>query len=336
MRNLKFLNKFNAPAKDPKSFSFYCYKCKKLIAELITKDELGVDKECKQCLQSYKLSTSYDNYFVNLDLTHQLTSLFADEEILNSVVKTSRKYRESCQNNSSTNISDIFDSEMYKKNEYIHSKNKDDVVLTVNVNIDGAKMFEVSKKSLWSVLLQINELPENLRFKIILIASSWYADHEPDPFEMQIFVKTFLKSIHNLMHNGLTATYKGKKIKIFIYPLLFPVDAKARSPIALRIGVIGYHGCVWCYIFGKQGKQGTAVRYPVNRTLGEPSLSEERTHNSYLKDVKKAKRNQTMYHGVHGLKMALIKGIPNSDAVWIFPAEYLHLVALGVSKKKVD
>ena len=327
------VNKFNAPVEDPKLYSFYCPFCKLVIADLIEKKKLGLNEICIKCKKEYKLSTDCENYYVNINLRHQILSLLADDEILSALVENSKKYREKC-NTTQTHITDIFDSEIYRKNNYIHSKDKNDVIITLNTNIDGGSMFQTITKSLWTAMCQINELPDKLRFKMILVAAAWYTSHEPDGYEMQIFVKSFVKNLNDLMTNGITITYKGKKIKVFVYPLLFPVDAKARSPIALRIGVIGHYGCLWCEIFGKKGSSVHIVKFPLNDIPGQPLTFNERTHDSYLKDVQEAKKLGKMVKGVHGNRMALVKTIPSFDAVWSFPSEYLHLLALGVSKQK--
>ena len=120
-------------------------------------------------------------------------------------------------------------------------------------------MFCKSSSSLWSILCQINELPVDLKFKILLIAATWFAPEEPTCKLVQMYMRQFLESIKNLQEDGFYVSYEGVKLKVLVLPLFFSVHAKARNPMACRRAVAGYESCPWCNIHGKY--DSGAVRF---------------------------------------------------------------------------
>ena len=63
---------------------------------------------------------------------------------------------------------------MYKTNPIVNKTAKEDITLTLNTNIDGAKMFNTTKYSMWDGTCIVNEFLPYLRFKMILVAATWY------------------------------------------------------------------------------------------------------------------------------------------------------------------
>lgn len=116
-----FLNQFCSPKENIKFYTFYCKPCEKILKELCTKDELKIFKtaECPKCKKEYKLTTSMKNYFVNIDLEYQIKSLFMDSDILNYVVDCYDRNKCGIGRKKDLVIRDIFDSELYKKKEFI-------------------------------------------------------------------------------------------------------------------------------------------------------------------------------------------------------------------------
>lgn len=132
------------------------------------------------------------------------------------------------------------------------------------------------------------------------------------------------------MTKGLTIRHKGRKFTIYILPLFFPVDAKARAPICCRIAVSGYHGCSWCYLYGKS--VDGSVRYILNVNAENSVTYPERTHDGYLNDIREARKSERkMYKGVKA--KTVLSGIPGLDCIWCFPFEYMHNLPLGDIKQ---
>lgn len=151
----------------------------------------------------------------------------------------------------------------------------------MNHNIDGAAMFHRTKYSVWSNLCQINELPNNLRFKMILTSGIWYTDKEPTHFETQNFLLVFLKQIKKLMFEGFPIVHRGKTRRVYVLPLFFCIDAIARAIVSSRISVLGYFGCNWCYIYGLH--ENGAVRFPLNDE--GIKTADKRTLKEYITDL---------------------------------------------------
>lgn len=271
--------------KDPeikKLYSFYCPEDAVLLVELLTKEEIRKQKKtvCTICQKEYLLDTSKNNYFINLDLEYQIRSMLSEKDVFEAVLKNHEKYKKRAKEGANGNleIRDIFDAELYKRNTYIHCRDKNEIVLTINGNADGGKMFHKTKYSLWLLTCQLNELPDHLRFKVVFTVGLWYTAKEPKPKEMQLFMKCFVKQMYQLMHVGMTFTHNDQTLKIFVLPLMFAVDAPARAIISNRINHGGFFGCSWCYEYGKT--IAGSVKFPIE---GKPA--ELRSHASHLKDI---------------------------------------------------
>lgn len=337
-----YLKKFNTPQNVKKIYSFYCTKCELPLVESCTMEELKKikSKKCEKCLETFVLETSKKNYFVNVSLEYQIRSILKDKKIAHSVIETYEKNRFNTHHRRGAEndlvYRDTFDGRLYKVNEFIHVRDPRDVVMTLNINIDGAAMFHKTKYSLWPILCQINELDKKLRFKIVLAGAVWYTDKEPTAAKMQMYVSNFLKQIEELNNTGINIKYKGQTRRIYVLPYLFPVDAIARSIIANRVGVSGYYGCHWCYNPGVW--KFNHVRFPLKKEPGS-KIHKLRSHQLYTQDAEEfsnltdeEKRDKKSIRGVKG-KVSWFDEIPGFDAIYSFPEEYMHSIGLGVIKQ---
>lgn len=141
--------------------------------------------ECKGCDSFYRFSTANEHHFINLNVAYQLKSILNDETTLGKVIENSLNARK--QKEPLHPITDVYDGELLKKNEYIHcERSKKDTVLTLNFNVDGGDMLEKSPNSQWSVIITVNELPVNFRYKVGITAATWWTRKEPDLELMQL------------------------------------------------------------------------------------------------------------------------------------------------------
>ena len=145
--NSYFMSKLYKPFKDVKTFTFYCSTCNTAFLEPISKSQLKkkTNIKCKNCEKLFILSTIKDNYFVNIDIEYQIMNILSNQNILQITIENALKLqnKRSIHNDS---ICDIHDGDVYKTNSFFNHKNKEDVVLTLNVNSDGASMFQTTKK----------------------------------------------------------------------------------------------------------------------------------------------------------------------------------------------
>lgn len=165
-----YMKKVYNPIDHTSLYTFYCPEDDKVLIELVTKEELNRIKNiaCPACKKIFSFDSTNKNYYINIDLEYQIKSLLVDPNILDHVIETydSRKHmfqKNNCKTHDASNTitySDIFDGEIYKRNQFIHVRNsKRDVVLTMCINIDGGTMFHKTIYALWPILSQINEFP---------------------------------------------------------------------------------------------------------------------------------------------------------------------------------
>ena len=103
------------------------------------------------------------------------------------------------------------------------AKKKTDIVLTCNINCDGASMYQTSKFSLWPILLLINELPFKIRFKMASLVAALLTTVEPNVDLMKLFMDSFLLQFKPLIEKGLNITNKKNRrfIQRFFYTTVF-------------------------------------------------------------------------------------------------------------------
>ncbi|XP_057330917.1 uncharacterized protein LOC130671204 [Microplitis mediator] len=316
---------------------FYCEQCSIPLAKPITKEELKKikKKKCDKCETEYDLSTSKENFFISINLEYQLKSLLANQSM--RIIIDKQLEKNSNNNNDKDTISDICDSNRYISDDFIKSKIDDgDIVLSLNVNTDGAPLFKSSRHSFWPIQCVINEVPILLRHKIVLLAGLWYTSAEPKPQFMNLYMHTFMKQISNLMTDGIEImTEHGIIRKYFCKIFSFPLDSVARPVVQNRLQFNGSYGCSWCY--QQSVYKSRATRYPFKST--KPEI---RNHEKYLKDVENCENNKKKlpktkkneHYTFRGIKgPCILSSLPGFDCIWGFPHDYMHAVLLGVTRQ---
>lgn len=154
---------------------YICERCELYIGE--TKEN------CKNCK-----STSLFFVFVTFDFISNLRDILTRN--WNAIVEyqlTSRL---------SMHVTDVLNAGVAQARNLTNS-------VTLTFNTDGVKIFNSNiKKSLWPLIVCINDLPPNLRFlrKNILIAGIWLHNGEPN---LDVFLKPFSDLLKQLYCNGL-------------------------------------------------------------------------------------------------------------------------------------
>ena len=319
-------------------YVWYCPSCCIELCKPLQGKDIHVTKFilCKLCKKEFTISTDFDNFFVLIDIEFQIRTLLSDNSILQLLCENS--FQKDQSNNSCQNvIRDGDDTKRYKncKNSFQIEDNQETVILSFNGNVDGAKMLNNSKKSLWPIQLTINELPIRIRFAILILAGLWYAPKEPHPDLMNLYLKYLTKSLRKLYYTGINFIMPdGESVLFRFFLFTLAVDSKARPVMQNRFQYNGRFGCSWCYKVGKS--VNNYIKYPEDGLF-----SDERSHKEYLKDIEAVKRLKKSTKarlkrviGIRGVKgSSILTKIPIFDCVWGFSLEYMHAILIGVTQQ---
>jgi len=299
----------------PKSnFSAYYY-CPRCVTILNFVDH-EVTVKCDNCSIVYnRLNLQRDRkYFLYLPLKEQLIALINSENYLHF-----RKESET--------ESDIINGTFYRK---LRSKNIIGINdITIQWNTDGVKLFNSSSRSIWPILVTINELPYRLRKHHIMITGLWFDSVKPD---MNIFLKPFIEELIDLHNNGFQcATFiHNEPIQINVHALVAPVDTIARPMIQCMKQFNGKYGCSYCYHKGKQIRTDDGR---VHKNIYPGDVRMLRKKRDYEMQAEKALQKSKHVKGVKCPSIVVL--LPVFNIISSFPPEYLHSIAEGVIKQFV-
>ncbi|CAD6234322.1 GSCOCG00012392001-RA-CDS, partial [Cotesia congregata] len=328
------INKLFSQVDDFVKYIFYCTVCNTRLAKPIPMNtNMRKKVQCKKCKKRYITSKKAENFFVTVDIKSQLKNLLSKSTVQNLINNNNR-------NQVPETITDVYDSQRYINDEYMKSiKTEEHISLTLNVNLDGAPLFKSSKKSFWPIQCIVNEIPQSIRHTFMLLAGLWYTSVEPKADFMNLYLKSFVTQIKNLMKNGIKiVTEAGNTITYYCTIFTFPVDSVARPILQNRLQFNGFFGCSWCYHHGMYNSR--SMKYPLTS-----ENVRERTHERYTRDVEqhkkllkklpKTKKNKKFTRkGIKG--STILSSLPNFDCVWGFPPDYMHGVLLGVTRQLWD
>ena len=141
------LNKFEKELFNDHKGTFYhmCIKCNKIIDSCPFKDFKHKKKHCKSC-ESELVS------FIQLDVESQLESILNREKIIQ--IKTTLKNARSFL--ASQKVLNATDGLVYK--DFVRSFDKNLLLVSINLNSDGAPFIKSTSSSLWPVIGTITEL----------------------------------------------------------------------------------------------------------------------------------------------------------------------------------
>lgn len=280
-----YLSKVFDPPDDKILYHFFCQICCIELEEPVTKRQLRVHEVvCDTCSEKYTLSASSPNYFISLDLKYQIISLLNSSHKNQSILKNLRNVR--TEVGSSGIIHDVYDGLLYKK--LLSETPKESQLITYVFNTDGAPLFNSSKRAFWPILIILNELPPEVRFRFPLLAGLLIVKKEPSPDVMNVYMESFVRQANTLSTKGFHIRVEDKNVHFLVKPLACTVDSVARPLLQNRIQFNGYYGCSWCYCRGEHVHGCT--RFLM--TEDEPS---DRTHDEYLKDGELAEKKKQFW-----------------------------------------
>lgn len=193
--------------------------------------------------------------------------------------------------------------------EDLHQKSKvtPNCDIRIKVNIDGLPLAKSTSSQVYPILGITKIFDQE---KVFLIGC--YHGYSK-PKEFNDFLSDFIDEAVNLTENGLVIC--GRECTFKISMIL--MDAVAKASVLYIKGHSGYSSCTKCT---QQGEY-------YNDRVVFPSLNcELRTHADFL-----AQKDKEHHNGNTNLVQ-----IPGIDLIKDIPLDYMHLVLLGVVKKKVS
>ncbi|XP_043466329.1 uncharacterized protein LOC122501120 [Leptopilina heterotoma] len=334
LSNHKMSRMFEPPEKSI-TFSFYCPACKKVLISKQNKKSQAIPEGLRdKCGSQYNLSTKKGKYMLMVDLKYQIEQLLKLNDVKTFLIDRHR--RQNPVNDIDGSITDVQDGTLYKLNNPTNSRN----VLTLNAFFDGATMKRSGNESFWAILVSMNELPINLRFKYIMVGGLMMIDKEPSPDLINAFSEEFLNLIEILNTQGVDLIVGNRRINFFINLLFIVADSVARPLLQNRCQYNSYCACSYCY---QLGLYINLVKY-----IFDPDFI-LRSHESHEQDVDAVKdRQQNVRHrqnsrNIRNDRRTFVNGVkgPSSfincnqrvDMVWSFSFEYLHAVLIGSVKQ---
>lgn len=205
----------------------------------------------------------------------------------------------------------------------------DDRTLTLQLNADGARFFNVSKFGFWPFMALVNEAKYGRRRSFVILLAIWFGNKKTP---RSVFMDGFLERLKSLEKDGFV--YNGILFKVRV--LVITVDTIARSELNSTTRCNGEDGCDFCLHPGEQIKRGVRV-YPqpdaeAEKDTGrEPIVYPLRTLEQHRRDVKIAEASGKRVNGIIGPNPFM--NIPKFDFVKaLVPDYFIHCCCQGVYK----
>jgi hypothetical protein len=213
----------------------YFYPCPKCFASSTN------STRCSGCGHQFS-STGYRDNFIIFSVKEQI------EVILNN--NAANDVFSSSVNNT---IRDIKDGNIYQKLKAICP----DRFLTLTMNVDGVQITKDSKRSIWPILLVLNELPLKQRydFENTIVAGIWTGSHKPSRLHMNAFLIPVVTELSSLEQGSVFINYEKEYneqnniIKIFLTSAC--CDKPAQALVQNLPEPIAGFGCGRCEHEGK-------------------------------------------------------------------------------------
>ncbi|XP_062705641.1 uncharacterized protein LOC134287586 [Aedes albopictus] len=192
--------------------------------------------------------------------------------------------------------------------------------ILISFNTDGVAAFNSNiKKSLWPILVTINNLPPVLRYirKNIIVAGLWLSHGEPD---LDIFMKPFLGQLKDLADEGFTVL---NDVFCKVITICCCVDSVARCKLQQIKQFNGYEACSFCLHPGYL-TENNQVRYKYLEC-------QNRNHQDTVRAMDLCMKRGVTISGIKGVSSLLV--IPYFDVIVNCPVDYMHAVFLGVCKQ---
>ena len=248
------------------------------------------------------MNSKSDSFFISLDLKYQLDSILKNEYFSNLLYEEILKRIAESDGNV---IKDVNGGRLYK-----NLLEKYEFILTLNFNVDGAPIFHKSKRSMWNLQVLINELPTEIRFKLISLAGEMVTSHEPSPGLMRLYLTIFANQVKEMGNHEIKVTsVEGDSLYVVLKVLYCSTDLPARALVENRFQFNSLFGWSNCYI------QGELIEDSM-RFLTKDNELILRTNDSHKEDVKLSKKTKSKLQ-LHGIKgESALSLLADLDQVW--------------------
>ena len=171
-----------------------CTQCGAYVDGFRRKDQF---MNCSICKAKINVKDSaYEDFFDLFNVSDTISKLIESNSEFYKYVVNDRVHAKG-------QIQDIYDWKRYRN--FIKQLSEDDKkrYATVTFNTDGAPLFRSSKCSIWPIFLMINELPNDIRTKELILAALWFGKDKPN---MNSFLGRFVDTMNTLSTNGAPCT----------------------------------------------------------------------------------------------------------------------------------
>ncbi|OWA54917.1 hypothetical protein BV898_19307 [Hypsibius exemplaris] len=266
--------------------------------------------------------TSDGDIFAIGCLADQITALLKGATVL---FWDSARYRESNQ------ITDCTDGSRHREFlEKVAPTVGGCKVITLMANMDGAQLFESSSKSIWPIILVVNELPKEIRFQMqhMLIYAIWEGqkgETQDVPFtSMLAQLGADLRKINN---SDFTIEVNGVKERIKVFVTRMAGDSPAKAEMLNMKYHNGFFGCGVCEAPGYTTAKGGGTNHsyaPTGETFRRRTAKRMVHQTTKQSGSAKAK-------GMKGIPP--VNALPNFSSAEDMVLDDLHFIYIGVGKK---
>ena len=221
------------------------YKVKRLLSE--SKPISRENFICSACNQITNKKEHCTSCSINNRNRIQSFYSFSITEQLQHILLNNRKL-DLCYNNRKTSMSDIRDSAFFQS---VRAHNPGEI-LTLTPNIDGVQPNKGSSTTIWPILLAINEIPPDKRFKLenIVLGGFWPGPAKPSRDESKLLLRPLIDELAELEHGHQFRLPDGNIHMVQVYLIGACCDKPAQALLQCISEPAAAFGCGRCEVEG--------------------------------------------------------------------------------------
>lgn len=304
--------------KNDMEYHYYCPACERYLGKKVD----GLMCSCGEDVNVKDPNT----FFLSVDVESQMKVILEDPHVRESILT----YRFSREKIIKDNYEDIYDGDVYQKLFVNNGPLSNPYNFSYTFSTDGAAMGKSTNKTIWPILMVLNELAPTERKNYAILAGIYVGNKDP---EQSTVLQPFVEQGNKLSTDGIAWVHDGKEVVSRIIPICAVADSVARWQLLNFSSFHAYYGCTFCYQKSEHFKEGQRYVIPEEKAL-------ERTTASTLEDVKEAyermklPRAQQNSRGVKGPSALL--NLSYFDLIDGFVVDYMHAVLAGVIRLHTD
>ncbi|CAF3863670.1 unnamed protein product [Rotaria magnacalcarata] len=228
--------------------------------------------------------------------------------------------------------------------------------LTLTLNVDGVKLSKNSQTTIWPILLVVNEIPPNSRFKIenVIIAGVWPGPSKPSRGEIRLLLRPFIDELLYLESGYIFDFHDGTTDKVQVYLIGACCDKPAQAILQCISEPTAAFGCGRCEVSGfmvptKNDGNVRSFSMDYDNTINVTKRSNKRYDElitiyqlqQQLKDLWPNKKklpdvliDEQREKGIVGV--CLFRDLTYFDVGRSFMSDSLHNVYIGAFKRMLD